>query len=296
MFKSLSIGRIGITATQRDVIELALSYRLKGMDLDIVEFASQVEQYGLGDARRLIDSAQIRIGCFRLPFAIGSGVEDSVFAASLSKLSRLAELAAELDCTRCVVTIESSSDFQNYQDNFDLHRRRLREVAAVLTEHNIRLGLEFTAASCEASPGACPFVQSFDALLMLAKSTMQSNIGVVVDLFEIYAGGGSLDQLSVLTASDVVAVAVADIAESSDPTSLQAANRTLPGVSGQIDTSAALTLLDGLGYDGPVMPSASRESFDVQGRGDKVKHAGEQLDEAWGVAGLSVKGKVAASI
>ena len=285
MFKNLDIARLGISGSQRDVIELSLSHKFKGMNLDLVSFARDVERQGLDAARRLIDSARIRLGAFRLPFRIE---DDAAYAAGLGELPKLAELAATCGCQRCLATVESTSHERAFQQNFDLHRKRLGEVAAALEPHGVQLGLEFNVVADDGQ--AQPFIQSFDALLMLVKSAMSANLGVVVDLWAIHASGGSIDQLRLLTVRDIVAVIVSDAASAEKAA---ASERVLPGGDKVIDVAGALHSLATLGFDGPVMPAASSAAFGQLGRSEKLAAAREALDAVWKEAGLTPRGRLA---
>ena len=71
MFKNLNPSYLGISGHQSEVIELALTYGFAGMELNIADFATRVRLKGLEYARRLIDSARIRIGTFSLPDRMG---------------------------------------------------------------------------------------------------------------------------------------------------------------------------------------------------------------------------------
>ena len=77
MFKNLNPSAIGVSGHQSEIIELALSYGFAGMDLNMVEFAACARLKGMPYAKRLIQSAKIRIGTFALPLELES--DDDVF-------------------------------------------------------------------------------------------------------------------------------------------------------------------------------------------------------------------------
>src|SRR5215218_7221108 len=111
MFKNLNPQFLGVSGRQSEIIELALSNRFKGLDLNLLDFAEQVATYGLPHARRLLDSARIRISSFRLPLAWESEEQlDQTFESVIKKLPEHASLAAALGCTRCSTVIEPASD------------------------------------------------------------------------------------------------------------------------------------------------------------------------------------------
>ena len=168
MYKNLSPEALGISGRDSEIIELTLSNGFKGLDLDLEEFGEQVRSQGFAKASRLLVSARLKFGSFRLPVR---WQEDSPQTQSdLAVLPALLELATQLGCTRAVTTIEPGSDQRPFHENFEYHRRRLTELADTLGAKNIRLGLEFLApVECRA-PFAFQFMQRVDEVLMLLGS------------------------------------------------------------------------------------------------------------------------------
>ena len=70
MFKNLNPSALGISGHQSEIIELVLSYGFDGMDLNVPDMATRAKLKGMPYARRLLDSAKIRIGSFPLPLAL----------------------------------------------------------------------------------------------------------------------------------------------------------------------------------------------------------------------------------
>ncbi len=121
------------------------------------------------------------------------------------------------------------------------------------------------------------------------------NVGVVVDAWQIYAAGSSLDDLRKLPAERIVAAYVSDAPADVEPSALAEADRLLPGETGKIDTPAVLSLLSEMGYDGPITPRVDHSRIGAVRREQLVKLAGERLDQAWKAAGLTPAGKKLAS-
>ena len=100
MFKNLNPSAIGVSGHQSELIELALTYGFAGMDLNVAEFATRVRLKGMPYARRLIDSAKIRIGTFCAAAGMGDrrrdvseGVEKAVGVCRLRGRSWAARAA-----------------------------------------------------------------------------------------------------------------------------------------------------------------------------------------------------------
>ena len=294
MFKNLNPWALGVSGHQSEIIELALTYGFRGIDLNIVEFAARVKLRGMPYARRLIDSAKIRLGTFRLP--LEWDVEDAAFAKDLEKLSQYVPVAAEIGCTRCVCTIEPAGDKRPYHENFEFHRRRFAEVCRVLEPGGIRLGVGIRASEAMRRGRAFQFVHDMDALSLLVSMVGAPNIGTLVDLWDLQVSGASIDALRGMSLQQIVAVQLADVPADMRPADLTDEHRLLPGTSGQVDSVAALAALAALGYDGPVTPVADRRSFENTRRDRIVRQAGEALDKVWRAAGLGLEGRMGARV
>lgn len=287
MYKNLSTTGLGISGVESELIELALSYKFNGVEPDFMELYHRAEEKGAPYARRLIDSGKLKHGTFRLPI---DWADDTRFAKDKEKLEKIAARAAELGCNRAVTLIAPSSDERPYHENFEFHRRRLNEVAQVLAKHKVMLGLEFNASPEARTGAAFEFVKSFDELRKLASGVGVEGVGVVVDLFNWYVGGGTMDQITSLPVNQVVSVQLCDVPEDIAADRLTTKNRLLPGETGKIDSIAIVKWLTSIGYDGPVTARPDRNRFPKTGRMQIVKMVAESLDHVWTEAGLpSVK-------
>jgi sugar phosphate isomerase/epimerase len=276
------------------LIESALSYGFKGLELDLVEFDSRVQGHGLEHARRLFDSAKLRFGFATLPFS--PAADDSEFQAGLKTLSGLAEMSATVGCTRWVTNIEPASDERPYHSNFEFYRQRLGAVAQALEPHGIRLGVGFRAAPALRQDKAFEFIHGFDATQMLVGMAGASNLGLSIDLWQIFASGASVDLVRKLSAGQVVAVFLSDAATGTVAGSADEESRELPGENGSIDAVAALVMLAEMAYDGPVTPTSHPARLAGQGRQAILKLTRDRLDAVWKNAGLTPSGKLAAPL
>jgi sugar phosphate isomerase/epimerase len=290
MFKNLSTEGIGVSGRQSEIIELALSFGFKGIDLDLIDFHGQVAAHGLAHARRLLDSARLKLGAFRLPLVWDES--DETYHESARKLPQLIELASTLGAERAITTIAPANDIRPYHENFEFHRRRLTEIGELLAPAGIRLGVEFIASAAARKNQAFQFIHTFDAVVMLVGMVRAANVGAVVDTWQIYAAGSTIDDLRKLGPERIVATYFSDAPADIDPAALADADRLLPGETGKIDNAAVLTLLAELGFDGPISPRAHRNRLNGMRREQIVKLAAERVDQAWKAAGLTPTGKL----
>ena len=291
MFKNLNPGSLGISGHQSEIIELALTYGFAGMDLNIVEFATRVRLKGMAYARRLIDSARLRIGTFPLPF--DWDLDDESFQKNLKKLSEYAACAAELGCSRCTTLLAPAGDSRPYHENFEFHRHRLSEICAALRPAGVRLAVGFQAAEYLRRNRAFQFIHELDSLSLLLNMVAASNAGLLLDIWDVVACGGSVDSVRKIAAGQIVAVQVADMPADVALSDLDDKSRLLPGAeNGRIDAAALLVVLKELGYSGPITAKPSRGVFSSRRRDLVVKQTSEALDKAWRAAGLPIPAKV----
>lgn len=288
MFKNLSPQALGISGSDSGTIELALSNGFKGIDIDLDEFARQVASRGLAHAKRLIESARLKIGSFALPLSVGA--EEREYKKGLESLTQQAELAQQIGCTRAVLTIDPSSP-RPYHEAFEQARRRLDELGDLLAKHGMRLGVGFLAPQNARGDAPYGFVQTADALLLLVRMLAARNVGLAVDTWHWHLGGGTVDSLQGLDKDKLVTVTLSDVAEGTTAEAGADEHRRLPGETGIVDASALLAHLGRVGYDGPITPAASAAQFAGTPRDKIVRQAGAALDQAWKAAGLSPAGK-----
>ncbi len=290
MFRNLNTEALGVSGRGGEILELALSFGFKGINLDLVDFQEQVKAQGLPRARRLIDSAKLKIGTFRLPLVWDDS--DEAYQQGLKSNDDLLKLAAVLGATRAITSISPANDIRPYHENFEFHRRRLTELGEVLSQHGIQLGIELNVAAAARKDRAYQFIYTIDALAMLVSMIRAANVGIVLDPWQIRAGGGSIDEVQKIGGSRIVAAYLSDAPADAQPDNLTEADRFLPGETGTIDSAGILTWLAELKFDGPITPWADRSRVAGMRREQVVKLAGQRLDEAWKAAGLTPAGKL----
>jgi sugar phosphate isomerase/epimerase len=285
MFKNFNPSFLGLSGHQSEVIELALTYGFSGMDLNISDFATRVRLKGLPYARRLIDSAKIRIGTFQLPIDLDT--EEEIFNKDQKKLQEYADAAAAIGCTRCCVTLSPAGDKLPYHENFEFHRRRLQEIASVLKTVDISLAIGFQAPEYLRRNQAFQFIHDIDALTLLLNMIDMPNVGLLLDIYDIFACGGSMDSVRKIPKNQVVAVQVAEIPAQVQLTDLDEKSRLLPDAqTGRIGVVSLLTYLAEIGYDGPITVKPCRAVFPSRRRDTIVKLTSESLDKVWREAKL----------
>ncbi|MFZ5833006.1 MAG: sugar phosphate isomerase/epimerase family protein [Planctomycetota bacterium] len=285
MFKNLNPSGLSISGHQSEIIELALTYGFSGMDLSAADFASRAKHKGMPYARRLLDSAKIRLGNYPLGFNID--IAEDEFKKNLARLPEIAHAASEVGCTRCTVTLPPTSDSRPYHDNFEFHRGRLAEVCKTLQPFGVRLAVGFQAAESLRKNAQFEFIHDLDALLTLVNMVDAGNLGVLLDVWEVFVAGGSVETIRKVPAQKLVSVQVAELTADVAPTEVSDSARLLPvDARGKIGLAAVMSAIQQIGFDGPVTPKVARGAFTTRKRDLVVKQAGEAMEQLWQAANL----------
>lgn len=287
MYKNFSAPLLGISGRQSELIELALTYGFRGIDVDMTDMVKRTQRTDFEDASKYLRAAEIIIGGFNVD--VNLDADDEQFKTQLATVHPLAEVASKLEAKRAFIALPAATDRLPYHEYFDQIRDRLNQIGEVLAAKDIKLGVGFTAARDVAEGRQFEFVRNVEGFVALLKSVSAGNVGYVIDSAHWYAGGGTIDQIRELDPSRVVTVRLADLAAEVSPSEAKAADRVLPSVGGAIDHVAIVKWLAEHGYKGPVLPSASAAKAKGQTRESIVNKAQEAIDAIFRAAGLTVE-------
>ncbi len=275
MEKILNLRGLGTGGRQNEMIEMALTHKFDGIEVDMADLLGRFETMGRQFALQFLKSAKTGVGTFRLP--IDFGAEDAVFAKSVSKLGIVCELAKELQCRRCYVEIEAGSDRLAFHENFELHQKRMQEVALQLATSDIRLGVALQTLANQNTQHH-KFIQTPDELLTLVRMVGHTHIGVLVDTWNWQANGYTEAQLASLDLKLVTECRLADISDDAKMPSLTVDQIVLPGDSYQ---SLALELVKRLcreSFSGAVSIQTHASQFFHQNRDVIVGDVAKRLE------------------
>jgi sugar phosphate isomerase/epimerase len=287
MFRNLSPGAIGIRGLGlAETIALARATGFEGAEISIRDAAALAGQHGVDHVRSLFAEAGVRPGSWGLPFA---WQDDAAWRAGVAELPALAEVGRQLGCTRVSTWVPPGSDQRAMDENRRWHVERFGPIAEALAPSGCSIGLEFIGPKTSRDQFRHPFVYTMDGMLDLIEQIGAPNVGLLVDAWHVYTGGGSADDVARLRPEQVVVVHVND-APAGIPIDQQDDHvRRLPLATGVIDLAGFMGALRRIGYDGPV----TVEPFDGQlnDLAARDPHAAatttaESLGGLWQVAGL----------
>ncbi len=279
MYKILNSQGLGVSGRQNELIELALTHSFSGVEVDIVDLVGRHDALGKEFACQFLQSAKIDMGTFCLPAKLG-GTQDE-FESSIAKLETIIDLANTLNAKRCYVKIERSSKTLTFQENFEQHQSRLREIGEVFEPHGIKIGVALQASAGKEPEGEFKFVQTAEEIATLAKTVGQDNVGLVLDCWEWVVGGGTIEQFQdVELCKKITEVRLADVLADSDLATVGKNDRTkLPGDELNSFSVKATKALTDAGYDGPMSVSTSLSTYADGSRDKVVGILSRQLDQ-----------------
>jgi len=290
MYKCLSPSAIGILARQSELLEIALTHKFQGLEIDIQEVLRRSVSTSARQACRYLASAQVRIGGFELPVRWNG--PESEFKADLSQLGGLLEVCGTLNADRCFTTVRPTCDQRPFHENFQFHVDQLGQVADALGAGNVKLGLNFLAAAKDRADGGFEFIHQVDPLLLLVNGIRRDNVGIVLDTWQWWVGGGDLEKVRSVRADQILNVRLADVPSGFEAAATTDDQRLLPGEGGGVDFSGLLSVLEDIGYDGPVGLAPNPAVFKGQKREAIASQASIILD---GLLGKSVPEKQVAA-
>ncbi len=235
----------------------------------------------------------LRGGAF--PMTMDWRGDEASFRRDLAELPKLAKAASFLGLTRTGTWVmpetptmpPPGADPAKFRAEVTaFHVDRIGAIARVLADHGIKLGLEVIGVSKFRRGTGVPFITRMSDLVPTLEAIWdQPNVGLLGDVFHLYAAGEPITQALGWGVDRVVWVHVADLPRGAaiDRKAIIDAERGLPGKDGTIDCRAFLRMLQEAGYDGPVTaePLARCESLVGHEPDDVARRVKSAMDECW---------------
>ena len=278
MTRDLVCGNLGVRATQREAIDLAARYGFESVWPDAAELG-RLESAAVQDLRAEMKAKRLVFGAGFLPTDFRR--DDATFARSLAELPAFAQSLERAGVRRVGTWLPPASDTLTYRQNFALHARRLREVARILGDHGLRLGLEYVAPRTAWVPRHYPFLHTMAETRELIAEIGAGNVGLVLDSWHWYHAGDSAADIAALGNGDVVAVDLNDAPSGVPKEQMVDSSRELPLATGVIDVAAFLGALVAIGYDGPGRAEPFNEALRKLPREEAVAATAQAMKRAF---------------
>ena len=277
-YKNLGGGHIGLRANQQQALEYAVKYGFDSITPSLGEFANK----SAAEIRAwvaVMKEKGVRYGAAGLPVEFRR--DEDRFEKDLAVLPQRASILKQLGVARVATWIMPGHRELTYLQNFERHKRRFREVAKVLKDSDIRLGLEFVGPRTSRARNRFPFICTQHDAMELVQAIGTGNVGLLMDSWHWYTSHGTVEELLRLSNKDVVHVHVND-APPDTPVDEQIDNRRrLPTTTGVIDLKGFINALVKVGYDGPVECEPFDRELRAMPDNVKLEKTIESLNRLW---------------
>jgi sugar phosphate isomerase/epimerase len=281
-YKNLACGHIGVQANQRQALEYALKYGFDGITPSAGEFEKKSADEIAAWLAEMKEKG-IRYGAGGL--SVQYRRDDDVFNKGLGQLPKEAGMLQKLGVKRVATWLTPGHNELTYKQNFDLHKRRLLEVAKILKDYDLRLGLEFVGPKTSRTRYRYEFIYKQAQVMELAAAIGTGNVGLLMDSWHWYTSHGTVEELLGLAGKDIVHVHVNDAPSGIAVDEQIDSRRKLPATTGVIDLKGFINALVKIGYDGPVECEPFDQELRAMETGAALQETIDSLNRLWGLIG-----------
>ncbi len=249
MTMNLVCGSLGVKATQRQAIEYAYLFGFESVEAR-PDYLATLNKGEVSELKRDLRKKRLVWGSAAL--GVDFRRDAAKFEEGLKELPRLATGLKRAGVKRMNTWLTPSSRELTYLQNFQRHTRRLQEVAKVLADYDLRLGLEYVGTTTSLISRKYPFIHTMAETVELVEAIGFGNVGYVLDSWHWWQAGDSAEDIEKINANSIMLVDLNDAPLGVAKQQQRDNQRELPVATGVIDTKAFLNALQKIGYAGPV--------------------------------------------
>lgn len=279
-YKNLGTGHIGVRANQRQALEYAVKYGFDSITPSLGEFENKSPSE-IREWVAMMKEKGVRYGASGLPVEFRR--DQDRFERDLSKLPKQASVLKQMGVTRTATWITPGHRQLTYPQHFELLKKRFREIAKILKDNGINLGLEFVGPRTSRAKSRFPFISTQPGMMELAEAIGTGNVGLLMDSWHWYTSHGTVEELLQLSNKDIVHVHVNDAPSGIEVDKQMDNRRQLPVTSGVIDMKGFVNALVKIGYDGPVECEPFDQELRKMDDGPAMQKTIDSLDRIWGL-------------
>ena len=276
----LTVWKLGIHGSQDEAIKWASQHGFESVGAHTLEIARWSDGDFEATAQRL-QEASLVWGTSNMPVAFRG--DEEAFKDGMAKLPATAAALARAGLKSCITYIMPCHDSLTYLENFKLHRQRLGEIAKVLADHGLALGMEYVGTQSLRNRRRFPFIHTLRESLELIHAMAIPQVGLVLDSWHWHNAGDTAQDLRLLKPSQVISVELNDAQTDVAREDLQDGSRELPVATGVIDTGRFLNTLAAMGVKAPLMAEPFNQPFRNMPREQGIKTLRQALGKAVGL-------------
>lgn len=279
---SLDPGAIGVEVDQPRLIELAAQYGFEAVT-PYPAFLVRQDPAAVDDLLVSMQEKNLVWGVGGLTFDFRQ--DEATFRAGMDELPQQAQALQRAGVTRIGTWVMPTHPELNYLDNFQLHTERIREIARVFQDHDIRFGLEYVGPKTLRDRDRYAFVSTMRETKALIKEINLPNVGLILDSFHWYTAEESVDDILTLKNQDVVACDLNDARAGRGPREQIDGERELPLASQVVATQDFLEALIKIDYDGPVRAEPFNQVLNDMDDEEAVATTAQAMKQAFALVG-----------
>ena len=247
MYKALAPGCIGHGLTFKEAAKAGAAAGFEGYWFSLEADAKT----DIGETKELLAETGLRAAGFNLPVEFRTDV--ATFEDGLKTLGGYAKYAADIGAKRCITWIMPFSETHTFDENFELHRSRLKKCCEIFQDYGILFGLEFVGPPKMRRGKKYDFVYNLDGMLELCNAIGTKNCGLLLDVFHWDMAGQTRADFSKITNEQVALVHINDVPAGVPVLEQEDGDRRLPGETGVLKIADFFDGLKSIRYDGPVL-------------------------------------------
>ncbi len=278
-FTAFVPGSLGVKADQSKSIEMAAEH---GFD-SVQPFPTDLLNDGVQRHVEALQKHGLRWAAAGLPVEFRKG--DAEFDDGMASLAENAAVLREAGVERVGTWLAPAHDELTYLENFNRTAGRLRQVAQLLEDFGLRLGLEYVGTKRNWTASRHSFVHTMAETKQLIAEIGAPNVGFVLDSWHWWTSYETGDDIRTLSAKDVVSADLND-APRDVPRDEQYDNqRELPMATGVIEVGEFLEALVAIGFDGPVRAEPFNKKLNETEDHEASRITSDALQRAFGLVG-----------
>jgi len=273
---SLSPGAIGLKCTANELLDYAIKYKFSAISPPITELI-QFKETDKKAYLEKMEKNEIIFDSGGLPILFRT--TDSKFKEGYDFLLKNIDSIVSLNITSFVTWIMPTHKTLPYMKNFEQHRTRLTQVATLLEDAGLKLGLEYVGPKTLMARDKYPFLHSALGLRELIGAIGKNNVGYLLDSYHTYCAEDKNEDLDFLKAEDIISVQLNDGVLVRTTATQMDLERELPGDTGIIDLENFLNLIRNKGYNGAVSVEPFNKELNKMEVGAKLKRVRASLSK-----------------